>query len=96
MKGEYEARDGAMVRYLERAKFETSRLKSFEIQQIPRPQSNRADALSKLASSSLQDISRSVFVDIRRTKSVEAEDQMICSIEGESSWMDPIIKFKLT
>lgn len=93
MTREYEARDESMVNYLGKTKWESSRLRSFEIQLIPRSQNNKADALSKLASSSLLDVSRSGLVDVRKTKSINGDNE-VYPVEVEPSWMDDIIAYK--
>ncbi|XP_074300435.1 uncharacterized protein LOC141631697 [Silene latifolia] len=71
IKGEYEVREPSMVKYLEQVKKILAELRSYEKVQIPRSKNNRADALSKLASSSLQDVCQSVWVDVLTTKSIE-------------------------
>ncbi|XP_056697559.1 uncharacterized protein [Spinacia oleracea] len=58
VKGEYEAKDDAMIKYLEKVRQEVQQLSKFEIQHIPRSENNKADALSKLASSASCDTPR--------------------------------------
>nr|AAY99339.1 pol-polyprotein [Silene latifolia] len=96
IRGEYEARDDGMVRYLERVKADTAKLKSFQIQCIPRSENNRADTLSKLTSSTIKNVSRTVLVDIRNAKSITETVGMVGDIEAETTWMTPIMKYKLT
>ncbi|XP_056688345.1 uncharacterized protein [Spinacia oleracea] len=66
VKGEYEAKDDAMIKYLEKVHQEVQQLTSFEIQHIPRSENNKADALSKLASSASCDTPRHVFWEAKR------------------------------
>ncbi|XP_056688961.1 uncharacterized protein [Spinacia oleracea] len=61
VKGEYEAKDEAMIKYLERVRQEVQQLSNFEVQHIPRFENNKADALSKLASSASCDTPRHLF-----------------------------------
>ncbi|XP_021860120.2 uncharacterized protein [Spinacia oleracea] len=49
--GEYEAKDATMIKYLEIVNQEMQPLKNFEVRRIPRAENNKANALSKLASS---------------------------------------------
>jgi len=51
VKGEYEARDVAMMAYLTKVKKQSLSFKKFEIEHVPRLENWQADALSKLASS---------------------------------------------
>ena len=68
--GEYEVREESMVKYLAGVKTEVLKLKSFEIKLIPRGKNGKADAMYKLASSSLDNIKRTVMVDVRKWKSI--------------------------
>ncbi|XP_056691885.1 uncharacterized protein [Spinacia oleracea] len=61
VKGEYEAKHEAMIRYLEKVRQEAQQLSNFEVKHIPRSENNKADALSKLASSASCDTPRHVF-----------------------------------
>ncbi|XP_056682828.1 uncharacterized protein [Spinacia oleracea] len=61
VKGEYEAKYEAMIRYLEKVRQEAQQLSNFEVKHIPRSENNKADALSKLASSASCDTPRHVF-----------------------------------
>ena len=51
VKGEYEARNAAMMAYLTKVKKRSLSFKKFEIEHVPRLENRQADALSKLASS---------------------------------------------
>lgn len=58
IRGEYEAREPSMAQYLAKIKSLVAKLRSFEVELIPRSQNTEADALSKLASSTLTDLRR--------------------------------------
>ena len=49
LKGEFEAKDPIMSKYLEKAKAIIARLDYFDIQHVPREKNSWADALSRLA-----------------------------------------------
>jgi len=51
--GEYEARDAVMMAYLALVKERAKTFRIFKIKHVPRSENRQADALSKLASSSL-------------------------------------------
>lgn len=59
------------MKYLNVMKNWTSKLQKFTVQRIPREENVQADALARLGSSSLQDLTRSVFVEILPRKSIE-------------------------
>ncbi|XP_027166062.1 uncharacterized protein LOC113766031 [Coffea eugenioides] len=61
--GEYEAKDEIIQRYLSKVHQLTAYFESFEIQRIPRSQNRRADALSRLASTSFSDLNKTVLVE---------------------------------
>ncbi|XP_073101422.1 uncharacterized protein [Elaeis guineensis] len=52
VKGDFEAREENMKKYLQKVKDLTSKFFYFDIQQIPRSENSRADLLSKLATTS--------------------------------------------
>ncbi|XP_027165899.1 uncharacterized protein LOC113765851 [Coffea eugenioides] len=62
--GEYEAKDETMQRYLSKVHQLTAYFESFEIQRIPRSQNRRADALSRLASTSFSDLNKTILVEV--------------------------------
>ncbi|XP_021719468.1 uncharacterized protein LOC110687160 [Chenopodium quinoa] len=94
IRGEYEAKEPSMISYLAKIKSVIAKLRTFEIELIPRGQNAQADALSKLASSTLTELNRSVYVEVRRNRSIDQEIEVQCA-EAEPSWMDPILAYKL-
>ncbi|XP_021732042.1 uncharacterized protein LOC110698832 [Chenopodium quinoa] len=94
IRGEYKAKEPSMIAYLTKIKSTIAKLRTFEVELIPRGQNAQADALSKLASSTLTELNRSVYVEVRREKSV-AEAVKVCCAAPEPSWMDPILAYKL-
>nr|XP_021860927.1 uncharacterized protein LOC110799950 [Spinacia oleracea] len=93
-RGEYEAREPSMQRYLALMKEAVAQLESFEIQLVPRAENNQADALSKLASSTLQDLERTVMVEVQEEKSIDKKPA-VNSIDTEPQWYDNIVSYKL-
>ena len=80
-----------MVKYLAQVKHLIGVFDSFEIQRIPRSQNTRADALSKLASTSFSEFNKMVLVKILPKPSYE--ENVMCSIDSVGSWMTPIVDF---
>lgn len=95
-RGEYEARGPSLVEYLNVMKGLTSKLQGFTIQQIPREENAQADALARLGSSSLQDLTRSVFVEVLPKKTTECTSEHVYQISPRSPWIEEIVNFKTT
>ncbi|XP_056694947.1 uncharacterized protein [Spinacia oleracea] len=93
-RGEYEAREPSMQRYLALMKEAVAQLESFEIQLVPRAENSQADALSKLASSTLQDLERTVMVEVQEEKSIDKKP-VVNFIDTEPQWYDSIVSYKL-
>ncbi|XP_071909560.1 uncharacterized protein [Coffea arabica] len=89
--GEYEAKDETMQRYLSKVHQLTAYFESFEIQRIPRSQNKRADALSRLASTSFSDLNKTVLVEVLSEPGYVEE--VACPVHSENTWMTPLILF---
>ncbi|GJZ99868.1 reverse transcriptase domain-containing protein [Tanacetum coccineum] len=70
-----------------------SSFKAFTIKQIPRSENKKADALSKIPSTSFARLSKQVLVEELKEKSIsEAEVLAVVEEEGDT-WMTPIFKY---
>ncbi|GJX39080.1 reverse transcriptase domain-containing protein [Tanacetum coccineum] len=88
--GTYVAKEADMVRYLEKVKALTDGFKAFTITQIPRSKNKKADALSKIASTSFAHLSKQVLVKELKENSI-SEVEVLTVIEEEGdTWMTPI------
>nr|GEX99316.1 reverse transcriptase domain-containing protein [Tanacetum cinerariifolium] len=63
-----------MIKYLEIAKGLVSGFKTFSISQVPRSKNKKADALSKIASTSFAHLSKQVLVEVLETKSITGKE----------------------
>ncbi|GJX22925.1 reverse transcriptase domain-containing protein [Tanacetum coccineum] len=82
-----------MIKYLEKVKSLVSGFASFSISQVPRSQNKKADALSKIASTSFAHLSKQVLVEILKEKSIQ-EEEVMTMVEGDrQTWMTPIIEY---
>ncbi|GJY43922.1 reverse transcriptase domain-containing protein [Tanacetum coccineum] len=91
--GTYVAKEADMVRYLEKVKTLTRGFRAFTIKQIPRSENKKADALSKIASTSFAHLSKQVLVEELNEKSI-SEVEVLTVIEEEGdTWMTPIFKY---
>ncbi|GJY36509.1 reverse transcriptase domain-containing protein [Tanacetum coccineum] len=91
--GAYVAKEADMIRYLEKVKALTCGFKAFTIKQIPRSENKKADALSKIASTSFAHLSKQVLVEELKEKFIsEVEILTVVEEEGDT-WMTPIYKY---
>uniref|UniRef100_A0A2N9GXI9 Uncharacterized protein n=1 Tax=Fagus sylvatica TaxID=28930 RepID=A0A2N9GXI9_FAGSY len=88
VKGEYEAKEDRMKRYLMVVKNLLTQFKKVELLQIPREENEAADRLARLASSGVE---IDGFVEIQGRPSTEEET--INPISFTTTWMLPIIRY---
>ena len=89
--GEYEAREEVMHRYLSKVHQLIAHFDSFEIQRIPWSQNRRADALSRLASTSFSDLNKTVLVEVLVELGYSGE--VVYPVYSGDTWMGPLIRF---
>ncbi|GKB71629.1 reverse transcriptase domain-containing protein [Tanacetum coccineum] len=90
--GTYVAKEENMVKYLEKAKSLISGFANFSISQVPRSKNKKADALSKIASTSFAHLSKQVLVEILKEKSIQGKEVEAIVKEEGPTWMTPIIE----
>ncbi|GJY31038.1 reverse transcriptase domain-containing protein [Tanacetum coccineum] len=89
----YVAKETDMIKYLEKVKALASTFRAFSIKQVPRSKNKKADALSKMASTSFAHLSKQVLVEELKEKSVN-ESEVLAVVEEEGdSWMTPIHEY---
>ncbi|GJU05708.1 reverse transcriptase domain-containing protein [Tanacetum coccineum] len=88
--GSYVAKESCMVQYLEKVKTLTSNFKEFFIKQVPRSENKKADALSKIASTSFTHLSKQVLVEELKEKSINEKEVLVIVEEEAHTWMTPI------
>nr|GEU77747.1 reverse transcriptase domain-containing protein [Tanacetum cinerariifolium] len=71
--GMYVAKKDNMVKYLEIVKGLDSGFTTFSISQVPQSKNKKADALSKIASTSFAHLSKQVLVEVLENKSIKGE-----------------------
>ncbi|GJY35645.1 reverse transcriptase domain-containing protein [Tanacetum coccineum] len=91
--GTYVAKENDMIRYLEKVKMLTGSFKVFSIKQVPRSENKKADALSKIASTSFADLSKQVLVAELKEKSINTVEVLAVVEEEGDTWMIPIFKY---
>ncbi|GJS53506.1 reverse transcriptase domain-containing protein [Tanacetum coccineum] len=82
-----------MIKYLEKVKALASTFLEFSIKQVLRSKNKKADALSKMASTSFAHLSKQVLVEELKEKSMN-ESEVLAVVEEEGdSWMTPIHEY---
>nr|GFA92444.1 reverse transcriptase domain-containing protein [Tanacetum cinerariifolium] len=71
--GTYIAKEPGMIKYLEKVKNLTNTFKEFSIKQVPKGENKKADALSKMASTSFGHISKQVLVEELKENSIRVD-----------------------
>ncbi|GJT32820.1 reverse transcriptase domain-containing protein [Tanacetum coccineum] len=91
--GTYVAKEENMVKYLEKAKSLISGFANFSISQVPRSKNKKANALSKIASTSFAHLSKQVLVEVLKEKSIQEEEVATVVEEEGPTWMTPIMEY---
>ncbi|GKA31604.1 reverse transcriptase domain-containing protein [Tanacetum coccineum] len=91
--GTYVAKEPGMIKYLEKVKTLISTFKEFSIKQVPKGENKKADALSKMASTSFAHLSKQVLVEELKQKSID-EKEVLAVVEKEGrTWLTPIHEY---
>ncbi|GKA01068.1 reverse transcriptase domain-containing protein [Tanacetum coccineum] len=91
--GSYIAKESGMVQYLDKVKTLAKSFKEFSIKQIPRSENKKADALSKIASTSFAHLNKQVLVEELKEKSINEKEILDVVEEEGSTWMTPICEY---
>ncbi|GKC98015.1 reverse transcriptase domain-containing protein [Tanacetum coccineum] len=89
----YIAKEADMIKYLEKVRTMTSTFRAFSIKQVPRSKNKKADALSKMASTSFAHLSKQVLVEELKEKSVNEREVLAMVEEEGDTWMTPIHEY---
>ncbi|GJY33238.1 reverse transcriptase domain-containing protein, partial [Tanacetum coccineum] len=91
--GSYVAKESGMVQYLEKVKTLASNFKEFSIKQVPQSENKKADALSKIASTSFAHLNKQVLVEELKENSIHEKEVLAIVDEEEQTWMTPICEY---
>ena len=89
IKGDYEANEERMQKYVKLTKHLTREFDKVEFMQIPRSQNTMADEVSKLASSEEEGISMNLEMEVKKYPSIKEIPTFV--IQRANSWMTPIV-----
>ena len=93
IKGEYEAKEERMQKYLRLTRHLTREFDEVEFIQVPRNQNTLADEISKLASSEEGGQNNNLVMEVQKHPNIEEAPTL--TIHSTNSWMTPIISFLL-
>ena len=91
IRGDYEAKEKRMQKYLRLTKHLIQEFERVEFEQLPRSQNTEADEISKLASSKYGRMDKDLAMEIQKHPSIEEVQTFV--IQDGSSWMTPILSF---
>ncbi|GJZ75782.1 reverse transcriptase domain-containing protein [Tanacetum coccineum] len=91
--GTYIAKELGMIHYLEKVKTLASNFRKFSIKRVPRSENKKADALSKIASTSFAHLTKKVLVEELNEKSINEAEVLAALEEKGDTWMTPIYEY---
>nr|GEY53581.1 reverse transcriptase domain-containing protein [Tanacetum cinerariifolium] len=89
----YVAKEADMIRYLKKVKALTGSFRAFSIKQVPRSENKKADALSKIASTSFVHLIKQLLVKELKEKSISEVEILAVVEEERDTWMTPLFKY---
>ncbi|GKB00587.1 reverse transcriptase domain-containing protein [Tanacetum coccineum] len=93
VKGSYIAKESGMIQYLKKVKTLANSFKKFIIKQVPRSENKKADALSKITSTSFAHLTKQVQVEELNEKSINEAEVLAVVEEKGDTWMTPIYEY---
>ena len=92
---QYNAKEPRMSQYYQVVHNLLAQFVSWKIIQIPRAQNSKADALARLASSTVTDLKRSIPVEFLEKPSIAIQEQVVnqVHVSAETNWMTPFIDY---
>nr|GEX42504.1 reverse transcriptase domain-containing protein [Tanacetum cinerariifolium] len=85
--GTYIAKEADMIRSLEKVRTLTNGFRTFSIKQVPISENKKADALSKISSTSFAHLSKQVLVEELKEKSIKKLEVLAVVEEEGNTWM---------
>nr|GEW03178.1 reverse transcriptase domain-containing protein [Tanacetum cinerariifolium] len=89
----YITKETDMIRYLEKVRTLTNGFRMFSIKQVPRSENRKADAPSKIASTSFVHLTKQVLVEELKEKSINELEVLAVVEEERDTWMTPIFAY---
>ena len=85
-----------MRKYFKKTQELISGFEAVHVEKLPRSQNEQADALSKLGSSVIQNLKRSVLVEVKPLSAIHEDTISVFNIGNKNipNWMKDIIQYK--
>nr|GEV60223.1 reverse transcriptase domain-containing protein [Tanacetum cinerariifolium] len=91
--GSYIAKEPGMIQYLEKVKTLSGNFKKFSIKQVPISENKKADALSKIASTSFAHLTKQFLVEELKENSISEVEVLAVVKEEGDTWMTLIYNY---
>nr|GEW59874.1 UDP-glycosyltransferase 89B1-like [Tanacetum cinerariifolium] len=85
--------ESGMIQYLKKVKALISGFRKFSIKQVPRSENKKADALSKIASTSFAHLTKQVLLEELNKKSINETEVLTVVEEEGNTWMTIIYEY---
>nr|GEU82060.1 hypothetical protein [Tanacetum cinerariifolium] len=89
----YVAKESSMIKYFEKVKNPASTFKEFSIKQVPRGENKKADARSKIASTSFTHLSKQLLVEELKEKPIDEKEVLAVIEEERHTWMTTVYEY---
>nr|GEZ59505.1 hypothetical protein [Tanacetum cinerariifolium] len=86
-------KEADMIQYLEKVRALANGFKMISIKQVPKSENKKADALSKITSTSFAHLSKQVLVEELKEKSINEVEVLAVVEEEGNTWMAPIYEY---
>ncbi|GKG14764.1 reverse transcriptase domain-containing protein, partial [Tanacetum coccineum] len=91
--GSYTAKEPCMIQYLEKVKPLAGNFKKFSMKQVPRSENKKANARSKITSTSFAHLTKQVLDEELNEKSINKVQVLAVVEEKGDTWMNPIYNY---
>nr|GEX28152.1 reverse transcriptase domain-containing protein [Tanacetum cinerariifolium] len=91
--GTYVSKEDNVIKYLEIVQGLISGFTTFSISQVPRSKNKKADALSKIASTSFAHLTKHVLVEVIENKSIKGKEVKAVIEEEGPTWMTQLVDY---
>nr|GEX92576.1 reverse transcriptase domain-containing protein [Tanacetum cinerariifolium] len=91
--GTYVAKEDNIIKYLEIVRGLINGFTTFSISQVPRSKNKKANALSKITSTSFAHLSKQVLVEVLENKSIKEKEVAMMIEEDGPTWMTQLVEY---
>ncbi|GKA49108.1 reverse transcriptase domain-containing protein [Tanacetum coccineum] len=96
IKGTFAAKHTSINDYLQKVKTALRGFEEYTVEHVRKNQKKKADVLSKLASMTIEHLTKEVLVEVLTKRSIEEKEVLKIDIQERKSWMNPIHEYLLS